>query len=104
MEHKLRPGQCTGRKTTVLLFFYTYFFLNGHLKRLNMNRLVAWPLLADIRTPFFSPLAGIFLLAPTFFFLGFAAKRIWKCDERNGRWDKTQGRSNDYHKKVLAST
>ena len=70
LEHKPRPGQCSGRKkikTKRFSCFFYLFFLNGQLKRLNMNRLVAWPLLADIRTPVFTPLAGIFLLAAIFF-------------------------------------
>ena len=42
-------------------------FLSGPCQKLT-TRLVAWPLLADIRTPVLSPLAGIFLLGPMFFF------------------------------------
>ena len=33
-----------------------------------------------------------------------AEKRIWRCDERNGGWNKRQGGSTNCHKNVLAST
>ena len=41
-------------------------FLKGHLRN-RLEGFLLWPLLADLRTPVLSPLAGIFLLALSFF-------------------------------------
>ena len=79
LEYKQRPGQCTGRKNGFTVVVVLPIFLNGHLKTLNINRLVAWPLLADIRTLVFSPLAGIFLPVPIFLTFSF-----WSFSHVNG--------------------